>query len=98
EDAENDQVFGACGRQDRPVSSKRDTLVDFVDAVAATLDEPARGDELASRMHLSPARLARSVPAAAGEPPGQLRRRILLERAAFRLLERDLGILEVALE
>jgi AraC family transcriptional regulator len=80
------------------VSSKRDTLVDFVDAVAATLDEPARGDELASRMHLSRAQLDRVVTAAAGEPPGRLRRRILLERAAFRLLERDLGILEVALE
>jgi AraC family transcriptional regulator len=72
--------------------------VDFVDAVAATLDEPARGDELASRMHLSRAQLDRVVTAAAGEPPGRLRRRILLERAAFRLLERDLGILEVALE
>jgi len=72
--------------------------VDFVDAVAATLDEPARGDELAARMHLSRAQLDRVVTATAGEPPGRLRRRILLERAAFRLLERDLGILEVALE
>lgn len=36
--------------------------------------------------------------AAASEAPGRLRRRILLERAAFRLLEGKLGVLEVAFE
>jgi AraC family transcriptional regulator len=81
----------------RPMSTQ-DTFAEFVDAVAATLDEPARGDELARRIHLSRAQLDRVVTGAAAEPPGRLRRRILLERAAFRLLEGDLGILEVAIE
>jgi AraC family transcriptional regulator len=80
------------------VSSKQDTFADFVEVVAISLDEPARGDELAARVHLSRAQLDRVVSAAAGEPPGRLRRRILLERAAFRLLQNDLGILEVAIE
>jgi AraC family transcriptional regulator len=80
------------------MTTQPDTFAEFVEVVAAGLDEPARGDELAARIHLSRAQLDRVVSAAAGEPPGRLRRRILLERAAFRLLEDELGILEVALE
>ena len=79
------------------MSSQQDTLAEFVEAVAASLDEPARAGELAARVHLSRAQLDRVVSAAAGEPPGRLRRRILLERAAFRLLE-GRGILDVAVE
>ena len=75
-----------------------DAFAAFVEAVAETLDEPARGDDLAARLYLSRSQLDRIVSAAAGEAPGRLRRRILLERAAFRLLERKLGILEVAAE
>jgi AraC family transcriptional regulator len=75
-----------------------DAFAAFVDAVAATLDEPARGDELATRVHLSRSQLDRVVTAASGEAPGRLRRRILLERAAFRLLEGELGILDIASE
>ena len=54
----------------------------------------------ASTSQLEPAswQLDRVVTAAAGEAPGRLRRRILLERAAFRLLEGKLGILDVAVE
>lgn len=75
-----------------------DTFRAFVDAVAASLDAPARSDELAARLHLSRSQLDRVVTAAASEAPGRLRRRILLERAAFRLLEGKLGVLEVAFE
>jgi AraC family transcriptional regulator len=75
-----------------------DAFAAFVDAVAATLDEPARGDEFAARLHLSRSQLDRAVTAASGEAPGRLRRRILLERAAFRLLEGEIGILDVAVE
>ncbi len=74
-----------------------DAFAVFVDTVASTLDEPARTGEFAAQLHLSRAQLDRVVRAAAGEAPGQLRRRILLERAAFRLLEGNLQILEVAL-
>ena len=75
-----------------------DAFAAFVDAVATTLDEPARGDELAARVHLSRSQLDRVVTAASGEAPGRLRRRILLERAAFRLLQDEAGILDIAVE
>lgn len=75
-----------------------DAFAVFVDTLASTLDEPARTGEFAAQLHLSRAQLDRVVRAAAGEAPSQLRRRILLERAAFRLLEGNLQILEVALE
>ena len=80
------------------MQSQPDAFAAFVEAVADTLDEPARGDELAARIHLSRSQLDRVVTAAAGEAPGRLRRRVLLERAAFRLLEGRLGILDVAVE
>jgi AraC-like DNA-binding protein len=80
------------------VGSRRDTFIDFIDAVAAGLDEPADGDRFAARMHLSRAQFDRVVTAAAGESPGRLRRRVLLERAAYRLLDRTAGILQVAVE
>ena len=85
-------------RQDRPVSAQPDSFAGFIDVVASSLDEPARADELAARLHVSRSQLDRVVSAAAGEAPGRLRRRILLERAAFRLLEDRLGILDVAVE
>jgi AraC family transcriptional regulator len=80
------------------MTTQSDSFAAFLEAVAAGLDEPTRGDELAARVHLSRAQLDRVVSAAAGEPPGRLRRRILLERAAFRVLESERGILEIALE
>jgi AraC family transcriptional regulator len=80
------------------MTAQPDTFAEFVEVVAAGLDKPARGDELAARVYLSRAQLDRVVTAAAGESPGRLRRRILLERAAFRLLDLDAGILEVAIE
>ncbi|WP_158221233.1 helix-turn-helix domain-containing protein [Kineosporia sp. R_H_3] len=58
----------------------------FLDVLGATLDEPdLSGADLAARLHLSRFHADRLVAAAAGEPPGALRRRILLERAAYRL-------------
>ena len=89
---------GADARQDRAVSAQTDSFAGFIDVVASSLDEPARADELAARLHVSRSQLDRVVSAAAGEAPGRLRRRILLERAAFRLLEGTLGILGVAVE
>jgi AraC-like DNA-binding protein len=80
------------------MSAQTDSFAGFIDVVASSLDEPARADELAARLHVSRSQLDRVVSAAAGEAPGRLRRRILLERAAFRLLEGKLGVLDVALE
>jgi AraC family transcriptional regulator len=80
------------------MSAAADHFKAFVEAVATSLDAPARTTELAARVHLSRSQLDRVVRAAGGEAAGHLQRRILLERAAFRLLERKLRVLEVALE
>jgi AraC family transcriptional regulator len=80
------------------VSATTDTFARFVDVLAETLDEPRlSGDELASRAHLSRFHFDRLVAAAAGEPPAALRRRILLERAAYQLITTEQDVLDVAL-
>jgi AraC family transcriptional regulator len=73
-------------------------FADFVDILADALDDHVSGDELAARAHLSRFHFDRLVAGAAGEPPGAFRRRILLERAAYRLLTEDRTVLEVALD
>ena len=73
-------------------------FAEFVDVLADARDDPGSGDELAARAHLSRFHFDRLVAGAAGEPPGAFRRRILLERAAYRLLTEDRTVLEVALE
>src|SRR6185503_16117885 len=61
-------------------------------------DHEADGEALASRVHLSRFLFDRLVSAAAGEPPAALRRRVLLERAAYRLVTTDHDVLRVAIE
>lgn len=61
-------------------------------------DHDASGADLAARVHLSRFHLGRVVAGAAGEPPARLRRRLLLERAAFRLLAGGSTIIDVATE
>ncbi len=52
-----------------------------------------------SRAYLSRFHFDRLVSASAGEAPGALRRRVLLERAAYRLTSRaDRTILDIAVE
>jgi AraC-like DNA-binding protein len=76
-----------------------DTFTTFVDTLADSLDDhDAGGDELAARAYLSRFHFDRVVSGAAGETPARLRRRVLLERAAFRLVTSDATVLEVALE
>ncbi len=76
-----------------------DTFARFVDVLADTLDDhEASGEELASRLHLSRFHFDRLVSATAGEPPATLRRRVLLERAAYRLITTDDDLLRVALD
>ena len=72
-----------------------DTFGRFVDALAETLEDPTG---YAERLHLSRFHLDRIVSAVAGEPPGAVRRRILLERAAHRLLTTEDELLPVALD
>lgn len=81
------------------MSAQRDTFVAFVDALAARLDDhETTGADLASLVHLSRFHFDRLVSSEAGESPGRFRRRILLERSAFRLVTTDHGVLEIAVE
>ena len=81
------------------MSAATDTFTAFVDVLADALDEhDVSSDQLADRVHLSRFHLDRVIAATAGEPPGALRRRVLLERAAFRLVTTDRTVLDVAIE
>lgn len=73
-----------------------DTFAAFLDTLAETLD--MGHDERARRLHLSRSHLARVVSAAGGEPPERMRRRLLMERAAHRLLTGDAQVVDVAFE
>jgi AraC-like DNA-binding protein len=76
-----------------------DVFAGFVAAVADSLDEPATtGCDLARQVHLSRSHFDRVVAAVAGESPSAFRRRVLLERAAYRLLAEDSGVLDLAID
>jgi AraC family transcriptional regulator len=76
-----------------------DVFARFLDALADSLNEPeVSGQTLADRVHLSRFHVDRLVAAVAGEPPGALRRRVLLERAAYRLLTTDHDVLRIAVD
>jgi AraC family transcriptional regulator len=62
-----------------------DRLRELIDVVVSSLDEPVNGSSLASRAHFSRDHLDRLLAAATGESPVALRRRLLLERAAWQL-------------
>jgi AraC-like DNA-binding protein len=75
-----------------------DTFAAFVGILAETLDDhDASPEDLAARAHLSRFHFDRLVAAAAGEPPAALRRRVLLERAAHRLVTTGDTVLDVAI-
>ena len=81
------------------MSTAADTFGAFVDVLADAMDEhDADGAALAARLHLSRFHLDRIVSGACGEPPARFRRRILLERAAYRLITTRRSILDVAVE
>src|SRR4051795_7140940 len=76
-----------------------DTFVAFVDALSNELEaDLLTTGEHAARAYLSRSHFDRVISATAGEPPAAFRRRILLERAAFRLATGSDGILRLAVE
>lgn len=76
-----------------------DTFVTFVTALADCLDDHAvSGSDLAASAYLSRFHFDRVVRAASGETPARFRRRVLLERAAFRLVTSGQGVLDIAIE
>ena len=74
-----------------------DRLRDVVDAVLEALDEGLDGKALAARAMLSPFHFHRLVRLGIGEAPAAFRRRLLLERAAWRL-GHGASVTEAALE
>ena len=80
-------------------TTRDDTFEAFVSVLTESLDDHTlSGDDLAARVHLSRFHLDRVIAAIAGEPPATLRRRVLLERAAYRLDTTDRSVLDVAVE
>ncbi len=79
--------------------STTDLFGAFVETLASHLDDhDVDGGDLAARMYLSRSHLDRVVAATAGETPGRFRRRVLLERAAFRLCTTRTAVLDIAVE
>lgn len=77
------------------MTTGRDRLRELLDAV---LDEDnPRLDDMAEDAYASPHHFARQLAEHAGEPPVSLRRRVMLERAAWRL-GRGASVTEVAFE
>ena len=78
-------------------SERPDTFARFLEILTESLDEPdATPEDFAARAHLSRHHFDRIVTAAAGESPTRLRRRVLLERAAYRLLTGSGSLLDEA--
>ena len=78
---------------------ERDTFLGFIDDLAADLDDhESSAEERAARHFLSRSHFDRLISATAGEPPAAFRRRILLERAAYRLVVGNDGVLQQAVE
>ena len=74
-----------------------DRFVEFVDRLAAHLDTgPADATGLSAQAHLSRHHFERVILALAGESPTKFRGRILLERAAYRMITTDATLLDIA--
>ncbi|MFC6705384.1 helix-turn-helix domain-containing protein [Flexivirga alba] len=81
------------------MSSQADTFGRYVGILAETLDDHSTSPaQLAGRLYTSRFHLDRIVSSVSGEPPATLRRRLLLERAAYRLITSERRILDVGVE
>lgn len=81
------------------MGTSQDTFLRFVDSLASHLDDhEARGGDLAARAHLSRFHFDRIIGAVAGETPARFRRRVLLERGAYRLVTSRMSVLDIAVE
>jgi AraC-like DNA-binding protein len=68
------------------------------DRILGELDQPSRVEDLAGRIAYSEPHFFRIAKRELGEPPMGARRRLLLERAAYRLVRTDQPITEVAFD
>jgi AraC family transcriptional regulator len=78
------------------MTTAADTFAAFLATLTETLD--LGSEERARRLHLSRYHLDRVVSATGGEPPERMRRRLLLERAAYRLAVSDQQVVDVAFD
>jgi len=76
----------------------RDRLREFVDLIVASLNDQVDGGTIAKRAFLSRYHFDRLMSAALGESPGAFRRRLLMERAAWRLGTSDSSVTDAAIE
>lgn len=75
------------------------SFVDFIDQLTEVLDDhEASGEELAARLHFSRFHFDRMIRSVAGEPPNALRRRVLMERAAYRMITTEVPLIDIAVE
>jgi AraC-like DNA-binding protein len=82
-----------------PAGHRGDTFASFVDTLADVLDDHDKtGEELALRLHFSRFHFDRMIKSVAGEPPAAFRRRILLERAAYRMITTRAPLIDIAVE
>ena len=73
-----------------------DTFASFVDHLAEALDD--HGARAWERLHFSRFHFDRLITGVAGEPPAAFRRRILLERAAYRMITTTAPLIDIAVE
>ncbi|MEP9362397.1 AraC family transcriptional regulator [Nocardioides sp. CN2-186] len=74
-----------------------DLFARFVDHLAEALDDhELTADARAARLHFSRYHLDRVIRSIAGEPPDALRRRLLLERAAYRMITTSASLIDIA--
>jgi AraC family transcriptional regulator len=95
----SDPLGRSAARRGPVTGPAQDTFLRFVDSLAAHLDDhQAGGAELAARAHLSRFHFDRVIGAVSGESPARFRRRVLLERGAYRLVTSQLSVLDIAVE
>jgi AraC-like DNA-binding protein len=81
------------------MTTAADTFADFVDHLAEALDDhEVSGEEWARRLHFSRFHFDRMIRSVAGEPPQAFRRRVLLERAAYRMVTTTAPLIDIAVE
>jgi AraC-like DNA-binding protein len=80
------------------MTSPADLFSEFVEHLADALDQELPADEVAARFHFSRFHFDRMIRSVAGEPPQAFRRRILLERAAYRMVTTTAPLIDIAVE
>lgn len=79
-------------------AARPDRLRELVDTIIAALDEGLDGSALAGRAYLSRFHFDRQVAAGLGETPAALRRRLLLERAAWQIAAKGASVTDAGME